>query len=1089
MKLFYGLPFGAIRMDEDNDTYKKIGINFDSKYRLLGLHNDINVCAYTTLYDTSEYNDLKYNKNAFIYVWIAEIDTDIFEYTHSTKVSDDDVGITINLNSNEIKDLGIDTIQLVFHLHKVTRDQVDTTFIYKYDRKSIMDDSDEEGYIAYDDNGLECELEELKGYLYHDHRGKVRSWDSRTGTNGKYILDLFKPCNNEFNIVTTIVDKFSNTRGTVLYRLDSCTERPDSISKFKTFTPRIPSNHMDIEDTTIERVCMAKTVLGCIASMPTGSNVSGNLSNLHWLYTYEDTGLGEVIYDIENYVPDSVHTGEVWVDREITLKARLVRLVNVYNKVTTYTREYRNLDLKLPHNIEMLERLFDLYHYKSQPLVDENDEPVLRIEDAFRHLHNGGVLKQYMSTYGAYRCDVEYVKEDELILIKDIDMKRFDELNDLIDKYNAAYYNEGKSLVSDYEYDMLVKEQEELVKKYPDLKNGAKSYDVGSGNLTNTPFKKVKHNQRMLSLRNTYDLKEIATFIKSVQVANKKDTFAILAQSKLDGMSAEITYDNGFIKQALTRGDGEYGEDITHNVVLMSGLSQSIRHKGKVVLRGELCMKHSEFNEINESRLNNGLSLYSNPRNLVAGIMRRDAQTDTLEISRVDFIVFDVIQSQFDEVPVMSSYKFTDIESIVPHNHVISDRMVFNNDTNPDAVAAAIMEMNIFTGDSTYPTDGIVIKVDDTDIRLSMGETNKYPRWAVAYKFPTNKVTTTLRAVEFDIGRTGRYTPVAIFDEVCINGTVVSKATLHNMDEVRRLDLQIGDKIYVEKGGEVIPKITGRLDRGPNDRRTLINPPTKCVYCESELVTDTLKHLSCTNKQCRGVLAKKIAYFVSKDCLDILYFGPKAAEAYVNRSIIKSIPDIYRLRILKKSLSLVESKLYDSIDASKDRPLHRVLAGFGIPKAGRTISKEIAKECKTMDNVIIKCRDRHYDHISVAHASFSEWFRDEENLKMIAELKELGLKMIEPDAEVISSEILMDVHACVTGSSDIISRKEIHLFINKNGGNTSSSINSNVNLLIYGDKAGSKMSEAKRRNIPTISINDFIDKYRDRIEATIGRKL
>lgn len=662
-------------------------------------------------------------------------------------------------------------------------------------------------------------------------------------------------------------------------------------------------------------------------------------------------------------------------------------------------------------------------------------------------------------------------------------MKR--DLKELIDKITHTlnrlrdeYYNGDAPTTSDYEYDMLLKKLEKLEKESGYRSPDSPTQEVGV-TLHDTKFSKVKHSVPMLSLENTFDTIGIREFISRAKDFSDSDKeLELVVELKLDGMSLSLEYDNGQLQRAVTRGDGSVGEDVTENAVRIKGVPLSIPYKERLFVRGEVLMSFKEFRRVNAERLDNGLDTYANPRNLAAGTMR-SKHSSALDDRKLTFKAYELAgyKESLSQIKVREVLKKLLFDVV--------DGMVITSTTELKPVIDNIKDNIIDTYD--FPVDGLVFKVTDRDLINHLGSTNKYPKWAVAYKFPAMRVTTRLNDVTYQVGRMGRITPVAHVDPVLLAGTTVSKATLHNFSEIARKDIRIGDKVFIEKAGEIIPQIIKPIKSVRTGKEIVIEIPKVCPVCGSNsvYVSDDLTEVKCVNPNCSGINTRRIEHFVSRDAMDISGLGEQTIKSLLDAGLIKTYSDIYKIYHngnINKIASLPGFgdksvvKLKASIAKSKTKEFWHVLYSLGINNVGRHVSKLLQAKFKNIDNIINASIDdiQSINGIgSTVAYSLSEFLNKKENIELIAELKSYGLHFEDTEDNVTknSSSALDGKRFVVTGVFDGYSRKQIQEMITTNGGKVSSSVSKNTTAVIAGDKPGkSKIHKAKENSIPIQSL-------------------
>ena len=629
-----------------------------------------------------------------------------------------------------------------------------------------------------------------------------------------------------------------------------------------------------------------------------------------------------------------------------------------------------------------------------------------------------------------------------------------------------AYYVDDEPIASDEEYDKLARECLEFENNNKNLINpNSPNRRVGGAILKG--FKKANHLSRMWSQEDVFNDKELEDWIK--RASKVGDNLEFFCQPKFDGASLNLIYENGILKQAITRGDGEIGEDVTQNAMTIQSIPLEIAEKSLIEIRGEVVIKKSDFEAINIERLKNSESTFANPRNAAAGSLRQLDSSITSK-RKLFFNAWGVGQNSlnFEKTSQMMDYIFslgfvkTPMQTLVKNIDDIKklyENMIKKRDTFPMLL------------------DGMVIKIDDITTQQDLGFTQKFPRWSCAYKFPAVEKTTKLKDIILQVGRTGVVTPVAIVEPVLIEGANVERATLHNFDEIQRLDLKIGDEIIIIRSGDVIPKITKVLkDRRTGNEKEILKP-TICPDCSSELLIEDIM-IKCQNLDCPSRVVNSIIYFASKNCLNIDGLGDKIVELLVNEKKIFDILDLYSLKYedLENLEGFKEKKinnLLNAIENSKNSELHRVLTALGIEHIGEVASKSICSKFG-LDLVDVSFEDLiSIDGIGEQMAnSFLEFFRV--NREFVLKLFYI-LKPKVTIKEEAKDNIFKNKTVVVTGTMSK-SRDEIKIFLENLGAKVSSSVSKKTDFLIYGEDAGSKYDKAIELGIEILTEDEMYSK-------------
>lgn len=629
-----------------------------------------------------------------------------------------------------------------------------------------------------------------------------------------------------------------------------------------------------------------------------------------------------------------------------------------------------------------------------------------------------------------------------------------------------AYYVDDEPIASDEEYDKLARECLEFENKNPNLINpNSPNRRVGGAILKG--FKKANHLSRMWSQEDVFNDKELEDWIK--RASKVGDNLEFFCQPKFDGASLNLIYENSILKQAITRGDGEIGEDVTQNAMTIQSIPLEIAEKSLIEIRGEVVIKKSDFEAINIERLKNSESTFANPRNAAAGSLRQLDSSITSK-RKLFFNAWGVGQNSlnFEKTSQMMDYIFslgfvkTPMQTLVKNIDEIKklyENMIKKRDTFPMLL------------------DGMVIKIDDITTQQDLGFTQKFPRWSCAYKFPAVEKTTKLKDIILQVGRTGVVTPVAIVEPVLIEGANVERATLHNFDEIQRLDLKIGDEIIIIRSGDVIPKITKVLkDRRDGNEKEILKP-TICPDCSSELLIEDIM-IKCQNLDCPSRVVNSIIYFASKNCLNIDGLGDKIVELLVNEKKIFDILDLYSLKYedLENLEGFKEKKinnLLNAIENSKNSELYRVLTALGIEHIGEVASKSICSKFG-LDLVDVSFEDLiSIDGIGEQMAnSFLEFFRV--NRQFVLKLFDI-LKPKVFIKEEAKDNLFKNKTVVITGTMSK-SRDEIKLFLEDLGAKVSSSVSKKTDFLIYGEDAGSKYDKAIELGIEILTEDEMYSK-------------
>ena len=649
---------------------------------------------------------------------------------------------------------------------------------------------------------------------------------------------------------------------------------------------------------------------------------------------------------------------------------------------------------------------------------------------------------------------------------------RINFLKNEINKANYNYYVEDNPTISDFEYDKMFAELKELEAQNPLLITpDSPTQRVGSVSEKFFPY---KHKYRLYSLDNTYDYEELGDWYR--KIIKEYGEQELVCELKIDGLAIALTYENGIFVRGVTRGDGVTGEDITNNLKTIKAIPLKLFEPVNVEVRGEIYMPKSSFEKLNEENLKLGEKLFANPRNAAAGSIR---QLDSKITAKRDLSMF------------CYTAIFTGTVKNPPKTHYDSimylKKLGFKTNPNiklckdaQDAIKYC-QEWDEKRFGLDYATDGVVIKVNNLQVQEEMGFTSRAPKWATAFKFPPEEAATTLITIEESVGKTGAITPVAILEPVQLGGSTVARASLHNFDEVGRLDVRIGDRVYIKKAAEIIPKVVKVIEDEEHFSRPQYMPPEFCPSCGAKLNThDDEVNLYCDNPECPAKVCAGIEYWVSKDAMDIDKVGPSVIAQLYNRGFVKSAVDLYRLTMQDfMQLDLVKEKsafnMYSAIQNSKNRPLNRLLTAFTIRNVGKETANVLVDEFTTLENLMnasVEELSRVEGVGEIIAQDIYEFFRKPETLKMIEDLKELGVEPA-PPAQNVSDELKGKTFV-LTGTLQNMTRDEASEKIRKMGGKTSSSVSKNTSFVIAGENAGSKLNKAQKLGVIILSEDDFL---------------
>lgn len=657
--------------------------------------------------------------------------------------------------------------------------------------------------------------------------------------------------------------------------------------------------------------------------------------------------------------------------------------------------------------------------------------------------------------------------------------ERILELRRELHEHNRRYYVLNSPTISDYEFDMLLKELQQLEEAHPEMYD-ATSPTLRVGSDITKEFRQVQHKYPMLSLGNTYSKSEVADFYDRVKKSLNED-FEICCELKFDGTSISLTYEDGKLVSAVTRGDGEKGDDVTANVKTIRTVPLVLSGEGwprEFEIRGEVLMPWNVFDTLNEERSRNGEPLFANPRNAASGTLKL-LDSSVVAKRKLDAYLYFMLG---DQLPAEGHYE--NLQAAAGWGFKISDTT--RKCATLDEVFAFIDRMDSERKNLPFATDGIVLKVNSLRQQKNLGYTAKSPRWAIAYKFQAERALTRLNEVTYQVGRTGVVTPVANLDPVQLSGTVVKRASLHNADIIGKLDLHIGDMVYVEKGGEIIPKITG-VDV---DARFMLGQKVsfieKCPECGTPLVRveGEAAHYCPNDTACPPQIKGKIEHFVSRDAMNIDSIGPETVEMLFNYGLIKDIADIYSLSpedlmFLPRMGAKSAENVVAAAQASRAVPFERVLFALGIRFVGATVAKRLARAFGNIDALMSASLEQLTAVEEIGEriaASVIAFFAKEANRKLVARLKEAGLKFeLEEETLQARTEILKGQSIVISGVFVHHSRDEYKEMIESNGGKNVGSVSKSTSFILAGDNMGpSKLEKAQKLGVRLVSEEEFL---------------
>ena len=656
------------------------------------------------------------------------------------------------------------------------------------------------------------------------------------------------------------------------------------------------------------------------------------------------------------------------------------------------------------------------------------------------------------------------------------DIQRMRELEQYLEQCNYQYYVENNPTISDFEFDALLRELQDLEAKYPDEADpNSPTRRVGS-DLT-SEFESVEHRYAMQSLANTYSSEELGEWID--RITREVSDVEFVCELKFDGTAISLCYENGVLQRAVTRGDGKRGDDVTNNVRTIGSVPMKLRGEGYPAvfeIRGEIYMPYASFDRLNREREAAGEALMANPRNAAAGTLKQQS-SQVVARRGLDCTLYHIAS---DNLPFATHIE--NLEAARTWGFKVSEHMKVCR--SRQEIEAFIAYWDTERKNLPFATDGIVIKVNSYAQQRTLGSTAKAPRWAVAYKFQAERALTRLVSVDFQVGRTGAITPVANLEPVQLAGTVVKRASIHNADQIAALDIRLGDMVYVEKGGEIIPKITEvELSERPADSKPF-EYITHCPECGSELVRyeGEAKHFCPNSTECKPQIIGRIVHFVSRKAMDIEGLGGETIELLWENGMLKDIADIYdlnpqQLAALPRLGDKSAANILDGVRASKSVPFERVLFALGIRFVGETTAKYIATHFRTLDAIAAATAEELSEAEEVGAkiaVAITEYFADEHNRSIVERLKSAGLKF-EIEEKQRSSNALEGKSVVISGKFVGRSRDDMKALVEKHGGRNLAAVSANVDFIVAGENMGpAKRQKAEKLGVTILNEEEFM---------------
>ena len=648
--------------------------------------------------------------------------------------------------------------------------------------------------------------------------------------------------------------------------------------------------------------------------------------------------------------------------------------------------------------------------------------------------------------------------------------KRIQDLTALLNEAGYRYYVLDDPTLPDFEYDRLLRELEDLEKTYPEYVLPDSPTKRVGGQAVNT-FGEVTHAVPLMSLQDVFSMEELEDFLNRIKEALPNAAYSV--EPKIDGLSVALEYEDGRFVRGATRGDGVVGEDVTENLKTIRSIPMTLENApARLIVRGEVYMPKKTFRALNAALEENGEKTFANPRNAAAGSLRQKDPKVTAK-RKLDILVFNVqlaegvtFTSHCETLEYLKSLRF----KVIPYRKL----------SDPKKIEEEILRINEERENLPCDIDGGVVKLDDLAQRELLGATAKFPRWAVAYKYPPEVKSTVIEDIVIQVGRTGVLTPKAVVAPVRLAGTTVTNATLHNQDFISRLDVRIGDTVRIRKAGEIIPEILGvDLNKRPENTKPYFLPD-RCPVCGAEVVRDEDgAFLRCTGAECPAQLSRNIAHFVSRDAMDIDGLGSAIVESLISQKLIKSPADIYYLTLeeisgLWKSGTTAAKKLLAAIEASKQQDLSRLIYALGIRQVGVKTGKSLAAAFGSMDSLMdasLEALTAVPDIGEITAQSIYEWFRQDQSQHLIRRLREAGLNF--ESKRVITDTRLAGKTVVLTGTLSRFTREEATEKIELLGGKASGSVSRKTSFVVAGENAGSKERKARELGIPVLTEDEF----------------
>lgn len=669
--------------------------------------------------------------------------------------------------------------------------------------------------------------------------------------------------------------------------------------------------------------------------------------------------------------------------------------------------------------------------------------------------------------------DIETSKknDEELKVAK----KEIEALRKEINYHSELYYNQDAPEISDYDFDMLMKKLKALEAKFPMLVT-ASSPTQKVGGVAKSNFNKVEHLVPMQSLNDVFSYSEVEEFVNKVTEEYGKDT-EFVVETKIDGLSVSLEYENGLLVKGSTRGNGVIGEEITQNLLMLDDVKEKLTTNDTIEVRGEVYLSRENFEKLNEELEKEHKPLMANSRNAAAGTLRQ-LNPEIVKKRGLSLFVFNVQKSERKFVAHSETIEYL-------RNIGVSTIAYSKVAVGVSQVIEYIEEIGRMRESLPYDIDGAVVKINDLSLRETLGTTTKVPKWAVAYKYPPEEKETVVQEIAVQVGRTGQVTPLAIVTPVRVAGSLISKCTLHNFDYIAEKDIRVGDTVKIKKAGDVIPEIaTVVMEKRKQDAQEYI-PPTNCPICGEMLEKEQGQvALRCTNSECDALKYRSITHFASREAMNIEGMGDAVVEQLIDKGILNDVADIYYIKHedIKKIENFAERSamnLINAIEKSKSNPLDMLLFGLGIRHIGRKAAKTLAKHIDSihdLEHMMAEDLTAMDDVGEKMAESVIDFFSKEKTLEIIERLEQAGVNTKGIKEEKVS-DILNGMTIAITGSFEQVSRNDLSKIIELNGGKTSSTVSKKTTFVIAGENAGSKLDKAKALEVPILTYEEFKEKY------------